>query len=301
MKLTPVQREVLLALIDLYYRSKGDAVKGEEIASLVKKNPGTIRNQMQALRSLGLVEGVPGPKGGYRPTTEGYSILNIKELEEKVHVPIWVGKSILEGLTVTGIDLISIPDPEKCRATVHCIGNLKKLPVGKTVRIGPTPVNNLMMRGKVIGRDDIDNVLLIDILEMMSIPKEKVLEIASKKITFISPEAPLRRAAKILLRERIRGAPVVKKGKPIGIISTVDITKALAEGKVDQKVKEVMSTEIHTIPGDDCLSSAIEKMENYNISRLIVIDGKGRAKGIITRTDILCRMANLCRSIPSAA
>ncbi len=70
MKLTAVQREVLLALVDLYYKSQGDAVKGEGIANVINKNPGTIRNQMQSLRSLGLVEGVPGPNGGYRPTVE---------------------------------------------------------------------------------------------------------------------------------------------------------------------------------------------------------------------------------------
>ena len=30
----------------------------------MSRNPGTIRNQMQSLRSLGLVKGVPGPRGG---------------------------------------------------------------------------------------------------------------------------------------------------------------------------------------------------------------------------------------------
>ena len=62
MDLTTVQRDILTALINIH-RVEGRAVKGEEIAELIDRNPGTIRNQMQSLKALNLVEGVPGPKG----------------------------------------------------------------------------------------------------------------------------------------------------------------------------------------------------------------------------------------------
>ena len=64
MKLTSVQREVLMTLMDIFHRSKGDAIKGDKIANVIGKNPGTIRNQMQSLKALGPVDGVPGPRGG---------------------------------------------------------------------------------------------------------------------------------------------------------------------------------------------------------------------------------------------
>ncbi len=64
MELTPIQKEILTALINLY-REKKQAIKGEDIAGVINRNPGTVRNQMQSLKALGLVEGVPGPKGGY--------------------------------------------------------------------------------------------------------------------------------------------------------------------------------------------------------------------------------------------
>jgi predicted transcriptional regulator len=35
-------------------------------------------------------------------------------------------------------------------------------------------------------------------------------------------------------------------------------------------------------------------MENYNISRLLVVNKKGDIEGIISRTDILCRIVNIC-------
>lgn len=301
MKLTPVQREVLLALIDLYCKSQGDAVKGESIADIISKNPGTIRNQMQSLRSLGLVEGVPGPKGGYRPTIEGYKILNFEEIENRVNVPITHKDTVVKELIVTRIELPSVSSPDKCSATIHVIGTIKKLNVGDVIRIGPTPVNRLIMRCKVVGRDDINNVLLVNVLEMVSIPKEKVIFSATKGITTISPEDSVKTAARIFVKENIRGAPVIKDGAPVGVISTVDTTRALAEDKENLKVKEIMSTKVYTIKSDALLSTAIEEMETHNISRLIVVNKNGDTAGIITRTDILCRIVNLCRFIPSSS
>ena len=77
MDLTTVQRDILTALINIH-RVEGRAVKGEEIAELIDRNPGTIRNQMQSLKALNLVEGVPGPKGGYKATGAAYEALNIE-------------------------------------------------------------------------------------------------------------------------------------------------------------------------------------------------------------------------------
>ena len=55
--LTSVQKEILQTLINLYQSSNGKSIKGEDIAEVMARNPGTIRNQMQSLRSLGLVKG----------------------------------------------------------------------------------------------------------------------------------------------------------------------------------------------------------------------------------------------------
>ncbi len=76
MELTQIQREILTALINLQRRT-GRAIKGEEIASTIDRNPGTIRNQMQSLKAIHLVEGVPGPKGGYRAIAAAYDAINL--------------------------------------------------------------------------------------------------------------------------------------------------------------------------------------------------------------------------------
>lgn len=295
MKLTLVQREVLLALVDLYQRSRGEAVKGEGIAELINRNPGTVRNLMQSLRSLGLVDGVPGPKGGYRPTTEAYKALNFEDVKDAVTVLFYDKSGIIEGVTITGIDLISISDPIKCRAAIHAIGNLKNLNIGDEVQIGPTPINKLMIKGRILGRDDMENVILLEILEMMSIPKDLVKNIASLHVKTLSADTTVREAAEIIHREEIRGGPVIKNGKPVGILSTVDITKAIAMHQEDHPVEEFMSHKVVTINEDAMIADAIDLMQSSNISRLIVVNNTGKTKGIVTRTDILCRIASICR------
>ncbi len=296
MKLTPVQREILITLVDLYHRTK-EAVKGEDIAEIIKKNPGTIRNQMQSLRSMGLVEGVPGPKGGYKPTAECYKVLNIEPCDQEEYVPFYINSVLADDIKVVGISLPDIPHPNLCRASVQVLGNTKKINVGDIIRIGPTPVNKLIIRGRVIGRDDIDNILLIDILEMISIPKEKVKDVATMNLKTLSPNVTVREAAKVISEENISGMPIVEGGKAVGIITTTDITRALAEGKEDTIVREIMSKEVYTINENAMLAEAIEKMENKKVGRLIVTNENNEIVGIITRTDIICRMARIFRDV----
>ena len=52
-ELTPSQKTILQELINLFRESES-AVKGEDIAEQVDRNPGTIRNQMQSLKALQL-------------------------------------------------------------------------------------------------------------------------------------------------------------------------------------------------------------------------------------------------------
>ena len=112
--LTQIQKDILYALITLYKKKAGGSVKGEEIAELINRNPGTVRNQMQALRALGLVEGVPGPKGGYRPTAKAYELLSVTRPEEAVKVPVIVNGNVMEELSAEEIVLPSISNPKTC-------------------------------------------------------------------------------------------------------------------------------------------------------------------------------------------
>lgn len=170
-ELTSSQKTILSALINLH-RQTEDAVKGEEIAAEVDRNPGTIRNQMQSLKALQLVEGVPGPKGGYKPTANAYEALDIQQMDEPASVPLFHEGEAVENANVEEIDLSSVHHPELCRAEVYLQGSVREFHEGDSVVVGPTPLSKLVIRGTVDGKNETNDVLILRI-DGMEAPAEE--------------------------------------------------------------------------------------------------------------------------------
>lgn len=174
------------------------------------------------------------------------------------------------------------------------MGNIKYLDLGDEIRIGPTPVNKLIVDGIVVGRDDMDNILLLDTTAIRSIPKKTVLEVASTDLIQLDPTDSIRDASKILSDRDIEGAPVVEDGHVIGILTLSDIIRAIGMGDEEQNVSEVMSSKnIITVKQDLMIADAIEIMNKNSIGRVIVVDDHASPIGIVTRTDLLDKIAGL--------
>ena len=164
-ELTASQRAILQELLNLYRESES-AVKGEAIADEVTRNPGTIRNQMQSLKALQLVEGVPGPKGGYRPTAAAYDALQIEKMDQAADVPLAHNGERIPEANVEQIDLTSVHHPEECRAKVRLRGSISAFSKADSVTVGPTPLSKLRIDGTVEGKDDTNNSLILTIDDM---------------------------------------------------------------------------------------------------------------------------------------
>ena len=291
--LTSVQKEILQSLINLY-RNADASIKGEEIALIMNRNPGTIRNQMQSLRSLGLVKGVPGPRGGYKPTIKAYHTLNIQASDNQTLVPIFRDGKKVKDITVSQIEFTSITHPGECEAAIKAVGNIKYLDLGDEIRIGPTPVNKLVVDGVVVGRDDMDNILLLDTTAIRSIPKKTVFDVASKDLINLNAKDTIKEAAIVLSNEGIEGAPVVENGHIVGILTLSDIILAIAKDNDTSKIEDIMSKHTITVEKDVMIADAIEIMYKNKIGRLIVVDqDSANPIGIITRTDLLDQIAGL--------
>ena len=169
-ELTPSQKSILQELVNLFRQSES-AVKGEDIAERVDRNPGTIRNQMQSLKALQLVEGVPGPKGGYKPTAAAYDALEIQDMEQAADVPLEHDGERVEGANVQEIDLTSVHHPELCRAEIRLQGSIADFHEGDQVTVGPTPLSKLVIRGTLEGKDNTNNTLILTI-DYMRAPAE---------------------------------------------------------------------------------------------------------------------------------
>jgi predicted transcriptional regulator len=289
MELTPIQKEILTALINLY-RTRKHAIKGEDIAEIIERNPGTVRNQMQSLKALGLVEGVPGPKGGYKATGSTYRALSLSDMDKEISVPLKRNDELVENATAAEISFTTVRHPDLCNATVHVIGDIRKFDVGDSLMIGPTPVNHLVIRGSVIGRDDTQNTILFVIQEMVSLPKKPVKNYIHENPIMIPATATIQEASRILVTNNIHGAPVKDKDGIVGIVTLTDIGKTLAEGKTSLKVKEIMTKDIISIDGDMPLYEVVRVFNKEKVGRLMV-KVNGELVGLISKTDILAKLA----------
>jgi predicted transcriptional regulator len=256
MELTPVQRDILTALINIH-RVEGRAVKGEEIAELIDRNPGTIRNQMQSLKALNLVEGVPGPKGGYKATGAAYEALNIDASGDVVTVPVIRNGVLVEGATASEIVFNKVMHSQQCDGVVRVIGNIRNFDIGDEIEVGPTPVNKLYIRGTVVGRDDTMSRLILHIAEMISVPKVPIKKIARRAVR-IQPNASLQEASRILVHNGVQEA-LVDDSSP-GLINLVDITRAVADGSTAQEVREIMTRGFLTIDSEEPIYEAIKML-----------------------------------------
>lgn len=282
MDLTPVQRDILTALINIH-RREGRAVKGEEIAELIDRNPGTIRNQMQSLKALNLVEGVPGPKGGYKATGTAYEALSIENAGDVVEVPVIKNGVTLDGATASEIVFNKVMQSHECSGIVRIIGNIREFNIGDQIEVGPTPVNRLYIRGTVTGRDDTMSRIIFHIDEMISVPRVPVKKVARRAVR-INPQVSLQEASRILVHNGVREAFV--DDNTLGLVNLTDIVRAVADGKTDLQVKEIMSRGFLTIDSEEPIYEAIKMLGRTGIVQVVVTEG-GAPWGIVAAEDLI--------------
>jgi len=288
-KLTSTQREVLEALVKLYEQHKR-LIKSVEIAEVVKKDEGTVRNVISSLRSLGLLESKTGPSGGYIPTLKAIELVRMPPIPSYGLLRIWKGGKET-GVTAFSLEIIDVLNPEGGKALLRVGGNVEELSEGDEVRIGPTPFMRLVIEGTVHSVDRISGQLSVSIKRLVSIPREPVGNIASRKLVSVSPKDSLRDVAMSFTKFGIRGAPVIEGGKIVGIITTTDIARAYSEGNLKATVEDYMRKNVITIREDEDILDAIKIMDLYGVGRLIVVNAVGEPVGIVTRTDVLRRLS----------
>src|SRR3954468_14902639 len=99
----------------------------------------------------------------------------------------------------------------------------------------------------------------------------------------VNPDELLSGALLLMRQFGVSGLPVVVDGKPVGILTNRDVR---FERNLEQRVRDVMTKELITVPEGTGVDKAKELLHKNRIEKLIVVDGGGRMKGLITVKDI---------------
>jgi Predicted transcriptional regulator, contains C-terminal CBS domains len=271
-----------MALISIY-RKKGTSVRGEEIAALINRNPGTVRNQMQTMKALGLVEGVPGPKGGYKATIKAFEAVEMEEVEDEAIIKIWVNGEPVENGNVQEMAFTTVRHPGLCKVEMKLIGDMRAYNIGDKIVAGPTPVNKIIVSGEIIGKDDMDNVILVDAADVETLPKRPVGEYMDKFVVMEGGKS-IKDAKEKVESEKLDSMAVLEDGE-IRLVSNKDVFLSLAEGHGDERVGSISKSTI-SVDVNTPLHIAIVKMREEDTRSILVSEGDKKV-GILNKVHIV--------------
>jgi CBS domain-containing protein len=136
----------------------------------------------------------------------------------------------------------------------------------------------------------------------------KVRDIMTTDPVKVTADTRLREAARLMVRHRVSGLPVVDEGgKLIGILSEGDFIRREAgrdrphgvslldavfgEGELQpvgaETVAEIMTRSVVTITPEATVGEAARVMGRRNVKRLPVVDLEGELIGIVSRADVV--------------
>jgi predicted transcriptional regulator len=162
--LSPPDRDALKVLVN-EYADADSPIKSARLAAVLDRSEGSIKNQMRGLASLGLVESITGPKGGYEPTELAYRVLG-RDPESETEEVILAGNYDRIDVTIESITLSNVHHPTECRARVQFQQLLEDVGVGDPIVLGPTPEFDLVILGEVTDVLGSGEELLIDVARM---------------------------------------------------------------------------------------------------------------------------------------
>ena len=135
----------------------------------------------------------------------------------------------------------------------------------------------------------------------------KAAHIMTDELVALSPDMSVIRAMRVLVTNRISGAPVLDADRRlVGIVSEFDCLRVLTSGQFsqdayeeDERVGAIMTTEVATVSPDLDLFSIAHRFLERRVRRLPVVDGD-RVVGIVSRRDVLAGVDRLRAALRQA-
>ncbi|ADB58448.1 homocysteine biosynthesis protein [Archaeoglobus profundus] len=147
-------------------------------------------------------------------------------------------------------------------------------------------LKKLIERGEFLLTAPVERLPTKGVFKPMRQKDVKVVKSVMTRAITVKPDTSVEEVAKIIIQNNVNHLPVVDdEGRLVGIVTSWDIAKAVAMGKMG-KVKDVMTRKVITALPDEPVESAARKMEKHNISALPVVDAKMRVLGLVTSEDL---------------
>jgi L-aspartate semialdehyde sulfurtransferase len=120
-----------------------------------------------------------------------------------------------------------------------------------------------------------------------SVHGPRVLDIMDKRVVSVGETEEIRAAAQKLLKGETNHLPVINNnGLLVGIVTTYDISKAVANPGKATLVRDIMKKKVVTTTQDEPVDIAVQKLERHNISAMPVVDKDMHVIAMLTAIDL---------------
>jgi CBS domain-containing protein len=123
-------------------------------------------------------------------------------------------------------------------------------------------------------------------VEVTVVPAKTAKDIMTTRVVTVKPSTPIADAARLLVRRKISGVPVVDekdKTKVVGILTEADLLAAPSGAKT---VAEVMRKRVISVSPETPIDEIAAILVKHKIKRVPVLEG-GELVGIVSRIDVL--------------
>jgi CBS domain-containing protein len=115
----------------------------------------------------------------------------------------------------------------------------------------------------------------------------RVLDIMDRNVVSIAEDEEIKTAAQKLLKGETNHLPVINaQGRLVGIVTTFDVSKAVANPQKARLVRDIMKKKVVTTTPDEAVDIAVRKLEQHNISALPVVDTQEHVVAMLTAMDL---------------
>jgi CBS domain-containing protein len=153
----------------------------------------------------------------------------------------------------------------------------------------------------------------------------QVRDVMTPNVISVSADESVLNAARLMLKSRISGLPVVDStGKLVGMVTEGDFLRRgelgtqrrrsrwleflIGPGKLateyvhacGRKIGEIMTRDPYSVTEDESLETVVDQMERHHIKRLPVMRGE-QMVGIVSRSNLMHALASLARTTKPSA